>query len=55
MAARKKRELTVFAHEDVLWLQVSVNNLLGMQVRKRHGHLRGEELCLVFREPLHSD
>lgn len=50
-----EKGLTVFAYENVFRLQVSVNNLLGMQMRKRHRYLRGEELSLVFREPLDSN
>ena len=45
-----KANVSIFSHEDVLWFQVSVDDLLVMEVTECQGDSKGVELGSSFRE-----
>ena len=45
-----KIKLTVFSNKDVLWLQVSIDDLLRVQMTESEADLHSEELSLVLWE-----
>ena len=46
-----KTDVAIFVHQDVLWLQVSVDDILRVQMTQSHGHLNGVETGSLLWEP----
>lgn len=44
--------IAIAVHEDILWLQISVDNVLVVQVSERNRDLNGVELSSILVEPL---
>ena len=44
----RRRLLTVFTHQNILWLQIAVDDLLGVKMSNAKSHLHGEEFDLVL-------
>ena len=45
--------VAVFVHQDILWLKISVDDILLVQVAQSHGYLDSVESCTVLREASH--
>lgn len=43
-------DVTIFVHQDVLWLKISVDDMLFVQVANCKSYLNSVELCLLFWE-----
>ena len=44
--------ISVLLHQHILGFQISMHNLIGVQIPQSNQYLRGDEFGLLFREPL---
>lgn len=51
----RKHQVSVLANKYILRLEIPIQNLLGVKLRKTQGYLSGKKLCLLFVESLDLD